>query len=79
MGKTPKEYAKELVDEMYGTTPPRDDNFLLKQDWELSKEHAIIAVERIISAIDWHEFEAPNKQIEYFEQVKTEIKNYERN
>lgn len=39
----------------------------------LVKECAIIAVDEIIYAIDWHEFEAPNKEIEYWQQVKTEI------
>ena len=36
---------------------------------------AKITVNEIIDAIDWHEFEAPNKQIEYWNEVLKEIDN----
>ena len=75
MEKTPQEYAEELVKEMCGNTPKKEDVLLSFQDWESCKKNAKTAVDRILLAIDWHEFEVPNKQIEYFEQVKTEIEN----
>ncbi len=37
------------------------------------KECATICVDEIISSIDWHEFETPNKQFEYWNVVKNEI------
>jgi hypothetical protein len=36
---------------------------------------AIMAVNEIIEAIDWHEFETPNKQINYWLDVRKEIHN----
>ena len=38
-----------------------------------AKECAKIAVNRIISAIDWHEFETPNKELEFWNDVLKEI------
>ena len=40
-----------------------------------SKQCAKIAVKEIISAIDWHEFETPNKQLEFWNGVLKEIYN----
>jgi hypothetical protein len=42
---------------------------------ELSKQCALIAVNEIIEAIDWHEYETPNKQINYWLDVRKEISN----
>ena len=39
------------------------------------KQCALICVDEILSAIDWHEFETPNKELEYWQKVKTEIEN----
>jgi hypothetical protein len=36
---------------------------------------AIMAVNEIIDAIDWHEYETPNKQINYWLDVRKEINN----
>jgi hypothetical protein len=36
---------------------------------------AIMAVNEIIEAIDWHEFETPNKQINYWLDVRKGINN----
>jgi hypothetical protein len=38
-----------------------------------AKKIAIISVDEIINAIDWHEFEVPNKEITYWQEVKQEI------
>lgn len=42
-----------------------------------AKQCALICVDEILEAIDWHENEFPNTEIEYWEKVKTEIENYE--
>ena len=34
---------------------------------------ALIAVDEILDTIDWHEFESPNKEITFWEEVKNEI------
>ena len=39
----------------------------------IAKECALIAVDEILNAIDWHKFETPNNEIEYWEEVKQEI------
>ncbi len=74
---TPLEKAKDLVGKMYLVTPVRHDDYLLESDFFSAKRCAIIAVDEIISAIDWHEFETPNKEIEYWQKVKSELENYE--
>ena len=38
-----------------------------------AKQCAIIAVDEILVAIDWHEFEYPNEEFEYWHAVKDEI------
>ena len=63
---TPKEKAKQLVDKYYGIT---DVNWGIRQQ----KESALITVAEIIEAIDWHEFEPPNREFEFWDEVKTEI------
>ena len=62
---TPKEKAKELI-ELFTFSCRDCDN---------SKISALIAVDEILEAINWHEFETPNKEIEYWEKVKQEIEN----
>lgn len=37
------------------------------------KKMAFKVIEEVISSIDWHDFEVPNEQIEYWEEVKKEI------
>lgn len=34
---------------------------------------ALIAVDEIIKAVDWHEFETPNEEIEFWQEVKKEL------
>jgi hypothetical protein len=36
---------------------------------------AIMAVNEIIEAIDWHEYETPNKELNYWLDVRKEISN----
>ena len=40
---------------------------------ENAKECALIAVDEIIDAVDWHEFEVPNDVLHYYFEVKQEI------
>jgi len=41
--------------------------------FESAKQCALITVDEILDAINWHDFETPNKEIEYWNEVKTEI------
>jgi len=63
--KSPQEKAKELIDLFYYPT----------LRWALihAKECAIKCVDEILNEIDWHDFETPNEQINYWQQVKQEI------
>lgn len=80
---TPKQKAKELRDSMYAIMsngmelrPPKDDTvsyYLARHYRKASKQCALKEVVEILEAIDWHEFETPNKDIEYWQQVKSEI------
>jgi len=64
---TPKEKAEDLFNKM-------DMIIYTDSDWKSQcKRCALIAVDEIISAIDWHEFETPNELLNYYQQVKTEI------
>ena len=69
---TPKEKAKELVYKM------RDDLWekrCVKIHLEDAQLCAITALDEIIEAIEWHEYETPNKEIRYWQEVKQEIEN----
>ena len=59
--KNPKDKARELVE---GFT-----------DALTLKDCATFLVNEIIEAIDWHEYETPNKQINYWLDVRKEIHN----
>lgn len=72
--------AKQLVHDMmlysFDKTEKEDSihyEVSHKIDKESAKECALIAVDRIYEAIDWHEFEPPNQQWEYWDEVKLEI------
>jgi hypothetical protein len=65
---TPQEKAEQLVEKY----------MLWKfQKCELSKKQAkqcaLIAVNEIMNAIDWHNYDTPNKEWGYWQEVKTEI------
>jgi len=77
---TPIEKAIEMVDKFYQTTPneawynpPLASTSINYKAWEQAKQCALIAVDEIIEAIHWHEFETPNKELEYWQEVKQEI------
>ena len=42
----------------------------------MAKRLALLHIKLLLEAIDWHEFETPNKEFERWELVKTEIENY---
>lgn len=72
---TPKEKAEFLVHKMYNVDVADDDD---GDDDPLMQYHhakkcAFIAVDEIIMAIDWHQFEVPNKEFDYWLEVKSEI------
>ena len=67
---TSKDKAKELVDKFYSKYNNVRKDKLYSQE---QKRMALIAVDEIIDAIDWHEFEVPNKEIKYWLDVKLEI------
>ncbi len=60
---TPKDRAKELV--------LLFDAYSF--DWDRAKKAATACVNEIMDAIDWHEFETHNKELEYWNEVKNEI------
>ena len=41
--------------------------------FEQAKQCALITVDEILEAIDWHNFEVPNDEIWYWQEVKQEI------
>ena len=64
---TPQTKALLLVGDLLG--------YIKEMDLNLSKKIALIMVDEIIDAIDWHEFEHPNKEFDYWYEVKKEIDN----
>lgn len=67
---TPKEKAEELYNK-YADEFNFDDTY--RSYREQSKQCALIAVDEIIDAIDWHEYEVPNDQLKFWFEVKQEI------
>lgn len=61
---TPKEKAKELIDKF---------TLVGLQQRNEGIQCALIAVDEIMIAIDWHEFETPNEVLNYWNRVKLEI------
>jgi hypothetical protein len=69
---TPKEKAEELIEEFYKI----EDSKLDEDAWidsYLAKRCAMVAVDEIIREVDWHDFETPNKVLNYWQEVKQEI------
>ena len=64
--QTPKEKAEELY----------VGYWYLTNDSRIAKQCALVAVDEILNAIDWHEFEVPNDQLEYWLEVKQEIEAF---
>ena len=69
--QTPKEQAKELVDKMWNI-----DERYGSIGFHEAKQCALVAVDEILNVIDWHEFEVPNDQLEYWLEVKQEIETF---
>ena len=69
---TPKEKAKELVDKY---KPLCGGFWGGKINKVFAKKCAVIAVKEIREAIGWHEYECPNEEYNYWEQVEHEIQN----
>ncbi len=65
---TPKEKAWDLNQKFMELQHCLENNA-----WDNSKQCALIAVDEILNAIDWHKFETPNNEIEYWDEVKNEI------
>ena len=67
---TPKEKAEELIRKITETLQDAD-----MYGWydPACKNCALIAVDEIIDAIDWHEYEVPNDQLKFWFEVKQEI------
>lgn len=63
---TPKEKAEELIDKFMPHSSGNSNN-------NEAKECALIAVDEIIDAIDWHEYEVPNDQLKFWFEVIKEI------
>lgn len=73
---TPKEKAEQLVKNYISITETFEFNGVVTtniRDYNLAKKCALIAVDEIIEAIEWHEYETPNKEIIYWYNVKKEI------
>jgi hypothetical protein len=74
---TPKEKAIELYAKFLFQTESVDDidyGFILaKLSESLAKKCALIAIDEICEAINWHEFEVPNEEFNYWNRVKLEI------
>jgi len=67
---TPKEKAWELYHKYRTLEGKFGDKVLYNYD---AKQCALIAVDEILDAIDWHEFEVPNKEFVYWQKVEEEI------
>jgi hypothetical protein len=63
---SPKDKAKELVNKF---------STVGLQQREEGIACAIIAVNEIIQAIDWHDYEMPNNDTNYWLEVRKEIQN----
>jgi hypothetical protein len=61
---SPKEKAKELVDKFDGVGLQMRNEAIAC---------ALICVDEICEAINWHEFEVPNEEFNYWNRVKLEI------
>jgi hypothetical protein len=67
---TPKEKAKELISKyVHLAKQTTGANGTIYN----SKQCALIAVDEIVEAIEWHEYETPNKEIRFWIEVKQEI------
>ena len=82
--QTPKEQAEELVEsfiEFTSNEAIREDGLFYSNRMKLwnAKQCAMIAINKIIEAIDFDSMEVQNLESEhrYWDAVKREVKNYE--
>ena len=66
---TSKEKADKLVKRMYAVHSNSASDITLY----FAKQCALVAVDEILDAIDWHEYEVPNNQLEHLLEVQKEI------
>jgi hypothetical protein len=79
---TPKQKAQKLVDEYLNASfnckdcdMPFCDVPCTMLNLSEAKQCALICVDEILNAIDWHEYEHPNDIVNYWQEVKKEIEN----
>ena len=79
---TPKQKAQKLVDEYLNASfnckdcdMPFCDVPCTMLNLSEAKQCALICVDEILNAIDWHEYEHPNDIVNYWLEVKKEIQN----
>ena len=72
---TPKEKAQELVQKYYNRFEHTISDEYAEVEYEVCKQCALIAVDEILEAIDWHIYESPNREISFWQEVKQEIEN----
>ena len=70
---TAKYKANELANRFVTKSVFDMTNEELKEQRILAKRNAIICVNEIIDAIDWYEFQTPNKEINYWLDVRKEL------
>jgi hypothetical protein len=66
----PEEKAKEIFDKMYFVDDVMGNYPMC---FDTAKKCALIAVDEILQAIDWHKFETPNVEIDFWQEVKNEL------
>lgn len=73
---TPREKAGWLIERFYFSLP-NNGSFTgpsnINDRWEEAKKCALIAVDEIVDAIDWHEYEVPNDQLKFWFEVTREL------
>ncbi len=74
---SPKEKALELIGNMGFSTGisinAQTGEFHPMYRNQYAKECALVAVDEIIEAIDWHKFDTPNQEFQFWQEVKQEI------
>jgi len=68
---TPKEKAKELI-EKFRNVDVYSADYMSSSSFDYL-HCALIAVDEIFQAIDWHKFETPNIEIDFWQEVKNEL------
>ena len=79
--QTPKEKAQELIEKFkdyvhgYIGSSMLTNHEYPEQILSQAKKVSLIAIDEICEAINWHEFESPNEQWDYWNEVKIEVDN----